>query len=159
MRQLRVLQQGVWYEIYTAVNNREALFRLRVALALFGRVLDETRERFRFELTGLRLADDRLIFYIKPADGLALPGIMQWLKQTFAVRYNVLTGRTGHSWGDRYRSVILEGEPPEEAGRGEEAAVEPGAAERIRVSPRHGKMVIITEFSSLSPHAFTTPPP
>jgi hypothetical protein len=48
-------------------------------------------------------------FYIKPADGLRLPEIMQWLKQTFAVRYNVYDGRTGHIWGDRYGSEIVEG--------------------------------------------------
>jgi hypothetical protein len=40
---------------------------------------------------------------------------MQWLKQTFTVRYNVLHGRSGHIWGDRYWSEILEGEPPEGA--------------------------------------------
>jgi hypothetical protein len=38
---------------------------------------------------------------------------MKWIKQTFAQRYNALTGRTGHIWGDRYWSAILEGEPPE----------------------------------------------
>jgi hypothetical protein len=53
-------------------------------------------------------------FYIKPADGLQLPEIMQWLKQTFAVRYNVHDGRTGHIWGDRYASKIVDG-PPKDA--------------------------------------------
>ncbi|MDR1230284.1 MAG: transposase [Spirochaetaceae bacterium] len=53
-------------------------------------------------------------FYIKPDDGLELPEIMQWIKQTYAVRYNVHDGRTGHIWGDRYWSEIVDGEPPEE---------------------------------------------
>jgi hypothetical protein len=77
------------------------LFRLRQALALFRRVLDDTRERFVFEMTGLRLEADLLTFYIRPEDGLGLPDILKWMKQTFAVRYNRLTGRTGHIWGDR----------------------------------------------------------
>jgi hypothetical protein len=34
------------------------------------------------------------------------------MKQTFSCRFNVKTGRTGHVWGDRYWSKILEGEPP-----------------------------------------------
>jgi hypothetical protein len=38
---------------------------------------------------------------------------MKWMKQVFAQRYNVAAGRTGHIWGDRYWSQILEGEPPE----------------------------------------------
>jgi hypothetical protein len=71
--------------------------------------------RFPFEVRGLRLANDRLIFYIKPEAGLALPKIMQWMKQVFAQRYNGLEGRIGHIWGDRYWSEILEGEPEEGA--------------------------------------------
>jgi hypothetical protein len=39
---------------------------------------------------------------------------MQWIKQTYACRYNVYDGRTGHIWGDRYESVIVEG-PPKDA--------------------------------------------
>jgi hypothetical protein len=38
---------------------------------------------------------------------------MQWLKQTFTVRYNLFNGWTGHIWGDRYWSRIAKGEPPD----------------------------------------------
>jgi REP element-mobilizing transposase RayT len=113
MRQLRILGQGVWYEIRTRINNREALFRHANALALFARVFRETGLRFVFEVRGLRLEDDWLTFYIKPEDGFELPEIMKWMKQVFAQRYNAMTGRIGHIWGDRYWSRILEGEPPE----------------------------------------------
>jgi hypothetical protein len=41
-----------------------------------------------FSALDLRLEDDWLSFYIKPEDGLELPAIMKWLKQTFAQRYN-----------------------------------------------------------------------
>jgi hypothetical protein len=157
MRKLRILKQGVWYEIHTGVNNREPLFRLRQAPALFRRVLAETGARFAFEMTGLRLADDRLTFYIKPADGLGLPDILKWMKQTFAARYNQLTGRTGHIWGDRYWSLILDGEPPKEGG--EEREAEPEVRAEGGVRPRYGKMVIRPEFSPLAPHPFPSPPP
>ncbi|MDR0383294.1 MAG: transposase, partial [Spirochaetaceae bacterium] len=103
MRPLRELRQGVWYEVCTAVNNRKPLFQSRRALRLFARVLDDTAARFDFEIRGLCLKDDLLVFCVKPADGFQLPRIMQWLKQTFAVRYNLLNGWTGHIWGDRYR--------------------------------------------------------
>jgi hypothetical protein len=77
--------------------------------------LDDTAARFDFEIRGLCLKDAWLVFYIKPANGFQLPRIMQWLKQTFAVRYNLLNGWTGHIWGDRYQSRIMEDEPPEGA--------------------------------------------
>jgi hypothetical protein len=112
MRSKRVLLRNTWYEVRTAINNREPLFRRRQAAALFYRVLGEARGRFAFELRGFRLEEEWLSFYIKPADGLRLPAIMQWLKQTFSVRFNLYAGRTGHVWGDRYWSRVLEGEPP-----------------------------------------------
>jgi hypothetical protein len=62
----------------------------------------------------LRIEADRVSFYIRPADGFQLPEIMQWIKQTFAVRYNVMKRLDGHVWGDRYWSKVLEGEPPVE---------------------------------------------
>jgi hypothetical protein len=79
MRSLRILKQGVWYEIRTRINNREPIFSRYKALALFARVFRQTTLRFVFEIRGLCLADDWLTFYIKPADGLDLPAIMQWL--------------------------------------------------------------------------------
>ncbi|MDR0722289.1 MAG: hypothetical protein LBF75_05780, partial [Treponema sp.] len=69
MRPLRLLKQGVWYEIHTRINNREPLFRKPWALGLFATVFHETKVRFVFEIRGLRLGDDRLTFYIKPAEG------------------------------------------------------------------------------------------
>jgi hypothetical protein len=126
-------------------------------LALFRRVLNETGEHFVFEMTGFRLEADRLTFYIRPADGLGLPDILKWMKQTFAVRYNRLTGRTGHIWGDRYWSAILDGEPPEEAG--EEAATEPKVRVRSGVRPQYRETTIIAGFFLLSPHPPASPPP
>jgi REP element-mobilizing transposase RayT len=116
----------VWYEVRSRINNREPLFRRHKALALFARVFRETGLRFVFEVRGLHLEDDWLTFYIKPEDGFELPEIMKWMKQVFAQRYNAMTGRIGHIWGDRYWSRILEGEPPEVA----EGAEEPAPGDR-----------------------------
>ncbi|MDR3357037.1 MAG: transposase [Spirochaetaceae bacterium] len=166
-----MLKQGVWYEISTSVNNREPLFRGGRAPALFDRVFRETESRFVFEVRGLSLAGDRLAFYIRPADGFELPDIMKWLKQTFAQRYNRDSGRTGHLWGDRYWSRILEGEPPDGGEAGEAAAGGPpacgvrhysgkrpdgraaagGSPARCGVRPRSGKRAAAAAFSRLYP--------
>jgi hypothetical protein len=110
MRKLCLLKQGVWYGARTRINNREPLFRRHDALVLFAGVFLEAEARFGFEVRGLCLIDDRLVFYLKPEDGFALPAIMKWVKLTFAERFNQRDGRTGHVWGDRYESWILEGE-------------------------------------------------
>jgi hypothetical protein len=127
MRKQRFLAQDAWYEVRTAINNREPLFRRRQAAAIFYRMLGEARGRFAFDARGLRLEEEWLSFYIKPEDGLQLPAIMQWVKQTFAVRFNRCAERTGHVWGDRYWSRVLDGAPPEEAGNVDWAAVDVGA--------------------------------
>jgi hypothetical protein len=116
MRKPRLLARGAWYEVRTAINGGEPLFREQQrAKTLLFRLLIEARKMFTFEMRGFALEGELLSFYIKPADGFQLPKIMQWLKQTFAVRFNLRTGRTGHRWGDRYWSEVLEGEPPEGA--------------------------------------------
>jgi hypothetical protein len=153
-----MLKPDVWYQIRTAVNNREPLFRLPQALSLFTGVLDEAKNRFVFEIRGLYPADELLSFYIKPANGFELPNILKWIKQTFAVRYNVLTGRTGHIWGDRYWSLILEGEPAEGEGCGREREAEPRAGVG-GVRPRSVEMAVITGFFPAFPHPLPSPPP
>ena len=164
----RILAQGVWYEVRTAVNNREPIFRLWRAAAIFFRVLRETQGLFAFEIRGLALEDEWLSFYIRPADGFQLPQIMQWMKQTFAVRFNASTGRTGHIWGDRYWSRVMAGEPPEWAEVVDWGAVDaaaetriPAARVRIRpngVSPRGMGKAVKTWFSPKIPFRSASPP-
>jgi hypothetical protein len=96
---------------------------------LLAGVFCETMRRFTFTIRDLRVGDDCLSFYIKPEDGLELPDIMKWMKQVFAQRFNAVSGREGHIWGDRYWSRIVEGEPDEEEG---EAAGEPANGVRPR---------------------------
>ena len=149
MRPLRILKQGAWYEIRSQINNREPLFRYSTALELFGQVFRAAELRFVFAVRSLRLEDDWLTFYIKPEDGMELPAIMKWIKQTFAQRYNRLTGRTGHIWGDRYWSAVVEGEPPVGALAG-------GAKTGVR--PRPGKRRPGARFSPKSPLPATISP-
>jgi REP element-mobilizing transposase RayT len=113
MRKPRILAAFAWYWVITAVNRHEPLFLDRAAVDLFNRVLREAGERFAIEVRRLVIEADRVSFYIKPADGFMLPVVMQWIKQTFACRYNAMKRLDGHVWGDRYWSKVLEGEPPE----------------------------------------------
>jgi REP element-mobilizing transposase RayT len=140
MRMPRILAALAWYWVVTAINRHEPVFLDRAAVDLFNRVLREAGKRFAIEVRHLVIEADRVSFYIKPADGFMLPEIMQWIKQTFACRYNALKRLDGHVWGDRYWSKVLEGEPLEkeivagETGRGdcvERRATEEEAGGRI----------------------------
>jgi hypothetical protein len=108
-----MLGEHVWYLVSTAVNVGEPLFQLPWTEDLLCGVLRDAKGNYSFEMRGLTFKGATFSFYIKPADGKELPDIMQWVKQTFSVRFNVIVGRTGHVWGERYRSEILAGDPPE----------------------------------------------
>jgi hypothetical protein len=73
-------------------------------------------------------------------------------------------GRIGHIWGDRYWSLILEGEPP----KGEEWDMEgveeaegksPSRVMRVEGRPQHREIPRITEFSLIFSHPLATSPP
>jgi hypothetical protein len=87
----------MWYDVRTSVNNGEPLFWTKPNRDLFKQVLFEARELYVFELRGLGFSGPQVSFYIKPADGFQLPEIMQWIKQTFVTRFNVIDGRTGQA--------------------------------------------------------------
>jgi hypothetical protein len=74
---------------------------------------------------------------------------MKWIKQTFAQRYNREAGWTGHVWGDRYWSQILEGEPPGEPPEGATGGRAGASANGDR--PPRGKNEAAPRFSPISP--------
>jgi REP element-mobilizing transposase RayT len=145
MRMPRILEALTWYWVVTAINRHEPLFLERAAVDLFNRVLREAGKRFAIEVRHIIIQVDRVSFYIKSADGFQLPVIMQWIKQTFACRYNAMKRLDGHTWGDRYWSKVIDGEPPEEeiaakeAVREESGGEEKAAAGQIpKARPREG---------------------
>ncbi|MDR0637871.1 MAG: hypothetical protein LBG27_03040 [Spirochaetaceae bacterium] len=144
MRQQRELAEHVWYKVGSAINIGEPLFRLPWTKVLLHRVLREIRKRYPFEMRGLKLEEAWLTFYIKPDDGFMLPLIMQLLKQTFSLRFNIIVGRRGHVWGERYESDILDGEPPEWA-----EEVDWGAIDKSANTPIAGAAAYILSWDSL----------
>jgi hypothetical protein len=130
----RELAEDVWYKVRTEINVGEPLFQLWWAVALLYAALRATKGRYTFEMRGLKIEGSWLSFYIRPADGFELPKIMQWLKQTFSLWFNLRTGRKGHTWGERYESEILFGEPPDDVEEVDWAVVDAEADRRV---PEH----------------------
>ncbi|MDR0637931.1 MAG: hypothetical protein LBG27_03350 [Spirochaetaceae bacterium] len=144
MNKPRKLQQNVWYKVGSEVNIGEPLFKLPAVIVLLHRVLRETKARYGFEMRRLRLEGAWLTFYIKSDDSFMLPLIMQLLKQTFSLRFNIMVGRKGHVWGERYESEILDGEPPMDAEMVDWAAIDKSAN-----TPIAGAMAYILSWDSL----------
>jgi hypothetical protein len=92
MRLARDLAENVWYEVTTAVNVGEPVFRLGWAETLFYHVINDAKRRFKFEMRGLVFDEEWLSFYIKPENGFQLPKIMQWVKQNVLVSVQCADG-------------------------------------------------------------------
>jgi hypothetical protein len=60
-----------WYWVSTDVNNREAVFRLPLAVQMLREVQCGARKIYEFEVRELRIDDDRVPFYINAADEVA----------------------------------------------------------------------------------------
>jgi hypothetical protein len=78
MRKPHELKRNVWYQVRTAINNREPVFSWGLRWGSCW-VLIETRVLFPFEMRGLAIGNEWLSFYIKPADGYQLPKITRWM--------------------------------------------------------------------------------
>jgi hypothetical protein len=79
MRKQRILAQGAWYKVRTAINDGESLLREQQrARPLLFRLLFEAKNMFTFEMRGFALKGDLLSFYIKPVDGFLLPAAAHW---------------------------------------------------------------------------------
>jgi hypothetical protein len=163
----RKLKQDVWYKVRTEINVGEPVFQLWWAVVLLYSVLLDTKKRFNFEMRGLTLDDAYLTFYVKLENGFDLPRFMQWLKQTFSFRFNARTGRSGHLWGFRYESEIIEGEPPPEAKAVDWDAVKAEAAKEIPIagtytlswdSPRQPALRLNTRILLKNPAKSAFPP-
>jgi hypothetical protein len=153
--------------VRTEVNIGEPLFRLPEAVVVLHRVFRKVRKFYPFEMRGLRLEGAWLEFYIKPEDGFQLPLIMQLMKQWFSLEFNVMTGRKGHLWGERYGSEILEGEPPADAAEADWAAIDKSANTPLPAamaytltwnSLRSPGMTVTTSFSALNAAKSGSPP-
>jgi hypothetical protein len=132
----RDLAEHVWYEARMAVNVGEPLFRLGWTVVLLHSVLREAKKRFAFEMRGLKFEGALLAFYIKPADGLKLPKIMQWMMNGVYDELRSLSRRSRRgsmcgrrrrgTWmgGGGYWSEILEEDSPKEAAEVDWAAVD-----------------------------------
>ncbi len=73
------------------------------------KVIEETRKKYHFELSGFEILDNHFHFIIKTLpDGESISKIMQRIKSVFTKRYNKIHKRTGPLWNERFGSKIVE---------------------------------------------------
>ena len=110
MRTLRLLRKGAIYYIFSEINRWAmdlAPAEIKALLLLF---IKKAQQKYPFELLNFCIMDNQIYLIIKPAEGQSISKIMQWIKGNFARHWNKLHHTSGHLWGKRFVSKIIENE-------------------------------------------------
>jgi len=106
-RPLRVLQTEYPYHLVCRTNNRTFRFDQRQAIRVVFKALTETIERYQLRVHHVVLMSNHY-HIVATATEENLHRAMQYFNSRVAVRFNRTVGRTGHLWGDRYKSCIID---------------------------------------------------
>ncbi|GHU25485.1 hypothetical protein FACS1894172_15060 [Spirochaetia bacterium] len=98
--------KGATYHVASDVNRKAFELEPDDDKELLLKVIDEakTKKKYKFEMHNFCIMDNHIHFLITPELGQSLSMIMKWIKQVFAIRWNLKHGKTGHFWGDRFFS-------------------------------------------------------
>ncbi len=77
--------------------------------ALFIRTLRRARKRYDFRLENFCVMGNHFHLMIRPGPNESLSRIMQWIMSVYAMAWNRRHRLTGHLWGERFFSRIVEG--------------------------------------------------
>jgi len=108
MRKPRVLQRGVRFHVSGRANRKEMILDSPGIKACFLDVIVQAKKRYSFSIENFCVMGNHYHLIIRPGLDENLSRIMQWILSVFAMRYNRLFGLTGHVWGERFFSRILE---------------------------------------------------
>lgn len=107
MRRRRLLKLGATYHVTMRANRKEMIMRDVAVKNLYIQVVHLAKQRYVFRIEQFCIMDNHIHLIIKPQDSSNLSSIMQWINSVFAMRYNKMFSLTGHVWGERFRSFIL----------------------------------------------------
>ena len=106
-RPLRVIQTMYPYHLVCRTNNRSFRFNQRKVTRIVFKALREAHEKYNFLVHHVVLMSNHY-HIIATATEENLHRAMQYFNSRVAVRYNKHVGRSGHLWGDRYGSCIID---------------------------------------------------
>ena len=106
-RPLRVIQTLLPYHLVCRTNNRTFRFNQREVTRIVFQAIKETHEKYNILIHHFVLMSNHY-HIIATATEENLHRAMQYLNSRIAVRYNKHVGRSGHLWGDRYGSCIID---------------------------------------------------
>ena len=108
MRPPRISFVGGVYHVNVRCNNREFNFKDDEDFALYLRILLDVKLKYRVKIYAYILTHNHVHLLVGTPDKDNLSNFMRDLNGRFARAYNKKHGRTGHFWGERFFSTVIE---------------------------------------------------
>jgi putative transposase len=107
MRQRRQTRDGATYHVTVRANRQELIMHHAVIFELFLSVLNRAKKKYRFQVYNYCIMGNHIHLIIHPNQGESISRIMQWILSVFARSWNKLHHLSGHVWGERFYSKII----------------------------------------------------
>jgi putative transposase len=108
MRRPRELRAGARYHVTARTNRKEMILDTKAMKELFLSVVKRAKGKYEFRLENFCIMGNHFHLVIQPGQGESLSAIMRWIMSVFAMAYNRIKGLSGHVWGCRFFSRIIE---------------------------------------------------
>jgi putative transposase len=108
MRKPRELRAGARYHVTARANRKEMILDRGAMKELFLSVVRRAKLKYDFRIENFCIMGDHFHLIIQPGRGESLAAIMRWILSVFAMTYDRVQGLTGHIWGCRFFSRIIE---------------------------------------------------
>jgi putative transposase len=107
MRHNRILKTGATYHITARANRREMIMHCDAMRILFLNIIKRAKKKYRFQIHNFCIMGNHVHLIIQPDCNESLSKIMQWILSVFAMAWNRKHFMTGHVWGERFFSKIM----------------------------------------------------
>jgi len=109
-RKSRLTAPSTVYHVTIRCNNKEHLMRTRKDLESFVCVTAHYKKKHAFKLFGYCIMNSHahLVIQTPGNEEKTISAIMHDINSLYARDYNTRHGRTGHVWGERFKSPIVE---------------------------------------------------
>lgn len=104
----RITNPELHYHLIVRCNNGAFHFETDDDFQIYLDVLRLFQKKHRFTLFNYELMNSHVHLLLKPSDQIPLHKTMLQINWSYARNYNKRTGRKGHFWLDRYKSIPVE---------------------------------------------------
>lgn len=108
MRPTRISMINGLFHITTRCNNKNFYFKKEEDFEEYLKIVDKARKKYAFKLHAYCLMSNHAHLLISTPTEDNLSKLMQYINGQYARNYNYRHKRTGHFWGERFYSTIVE---------------------------------------------------